>query len=122
MAIPPDPIQTLVPQTKLVVEAEVIEVLSTGPKPAAAAKPPPAGTTSTGKEVASQVVKLKVGKVLFGETKATELTVVKPLGAYALRAGNKGPFLLDGATPQPNILGRYGPDSYDLPTLQKAFK
>jgi hypothetical protein len=61
-----------------------------------------------------QVVELKVTGVLFGASVQPGATVkaVKPAGAYALRAGNKGPFLLTGSGDAVEILGRYGPDTY----------
>jgi hypothetical protein len=119
MAIPPEPIQEILPQAAWVLDAEVLEVLSTG------AAPPPVkaayGATSTGKKAPSQVVKLKVKRVLQGKAGTSELVVEKPEATYALRAGNKGPFLLDASTP-PKILGRHGPDNYDFPTVEKALK
>jgi hypothetical protein len=120
MAIPPEPIEEVLPQAELVVEAEVAEVLATGPiQPKVEA---PLGTTSTGKRVAKQTVRLKVTRVHKGDAGLKELVAEKPLGAYALKAGNKGPFLLDGAKPHPNILGRYGPDSWSLQRILDALK
>jgi hypothetical protein len=117
MAKPPEPIEEVMPKAAWVVEAEVKEVLSTGPTPP---KPPNAkpGSTSVGVQTASQTVKLAISNVLKGE-KATELVVEKPVGAYTLKAGNKGPFLIDGSK---MILGRYGPDSWNLERVKKAVK
>ena len=58
MAKPPEPIEDVIPQATWVVDAEVIEVLSTGPQPAKVEAKP--GATSTGQKTASQTVKLKV--------------------------------------------------------------
>lgn len=117
MAIPPEPLQEILPHAAWVVEAEVTEVLSVGePPPKVTA---PAGWTDTGQKVASQRVRLKVTRVLRGES-VQELVADKPVSAYGLRAGNKGPFLLDGTKPHPVILGRYGPDSYALARIQSA--
>ena len=118
MAIPPEPLQEILPQAASVIDAEVVEVLSNGPDP----KQPEArpGATSTGHLVASQVVKLKVKRVLKGQV-AGEVVVEKPEAGYALRAGNKGPFVLDGSK-QPRILGRYGPDSWSMSKLEEALK
>jgi hypothetical protein len=110
MAIPPDPIDEVLPQANAAVLAEVARVLEQAPlKPEAV--DPRASDVHT---VASrQVVELKVTGVLFGETKAgATVRAVKPAGAYALRAGNKGPFLLTGSGDAVEILGRYGPDTY----------
>jgi len=117
MALPPEPLLELLPHATWVVEAEVAEVLSTGPEvPKISA---PAGWTDTGQKVASQRVRLKVTRVLRGKD-VQELVVDKPLAAYALRAGNRGPFLLDGTQTYPVILGRYGPDSYALAKIEAA--
>lgn len=117
MAIPPEPLQELLPHATWVVEAEVAEVLSTGPEAPKVGAPP--GWTDTGQKVAAQRVRLKVTRVLRGQP-VQELVVDKPLASYALRAGNKGPFLLDGTQPHPVILGRYGPDSYALGKIEAA--
>ena len=118
MAIPPEPLAEVLPHATLVVEAEVVEVLSSGP---ATQQPDAApGTTSAGWLSPSQVVKLKVSRVLRGSANG-ELVAEKPEAGYALRAGNKGPFLLDGSA-QPKILGRYGPDSYALAKLEAALR
>ncbi len=116
MAIPPEPIEDVLPDAVLVIEAEVLEVLSTGPAtPKVQSRP---GMTSTGAKSPSQKVKLKVTKVLFG-VPLQELVVEKPEAGYALRVGNHGPFLVDKSNV---ILGRYGPDSYSLEHITKALK
>ncbi|MBL8922224.1 MAG: hypothetical protein JNJ54_25465 [Myxococcaceae bacterium] len=105
------------PNAAWVVEAEVKEVLSTGPTP----PPPPnakPGATSVGWKAASQTVKLTITNVLKGE-KAAELIVEKPVGSYSLKPGNKGPFLIDASK---TILGRYGPDSWNLDRVKGAMK
>jgi hypothetical protein len=117
MAKPPEPIEEVMPNAAWVVEAEVKEVLATGPTP----PPPPnakPGATSVGWKSASQTVKLKITNVLKGE-KATELVVEKPVGSYSLKPGNKGPFLIDASK---TILGRYGPDSWNLDRVKGAVK
>jgi hypothetical protein len=111
MAIPPDPIDEVLPQANAAVLAEVARVLEQAPNKTEAMDP----KASDVHTVASrQVVELKVTGVLFGETLKTGATVraVKPAGAYALRPGNKGPFLLTGTGDAVEILGRYGPDTY----------
>jgi hypothetical protein len=114
MAKPPEPIEDVIPNATWVVDAEVTEVLSTGPQPPKVEAKP--GATSTGQKTASQTVKLKVKRVLHGE-KVAELVVEKPEAQYALKAGNHGPFLIDSAK---TILGRYGPDSYSFERIEKA--
>ena len=114
MAKPPEPIEDVIPNAAWVVDAEVTEVLSTGPQPPKVdAKP---GATSTGQKTASQTVKLKIKRVLHGE-KIAEIVVEKPEAQYALKPGNHGPFLIDSTK---TILGRYGPDSYSFERIEKA--
>jgi hypothetical protein len=120
MAIPPEPIEEVLPKAVLVLDAEVKEVLSMGPAPKKVEAR--AGASDTGQKTASQVVKLAVKRVLKGKTDVKELVVEKPEGGYALRAGNHGPFLLDGTRPNPVILGRYGPDSYAFSKIEAALK
>jgi hypothetical protein len=120
MAIPPEPIEEVMPKAALVIEAEVAEVLSTGPlPPKIEAKP---GATSVGHKVPAQTVKLKVTKVHKGPASLKEVVVEKPVAGYTLKAGNKGPFLLDDGKPNPTILGRYGPDSWNLQRVVGALK
>jgi hypothetical protein len=118
MAKPPEPLEEVLPLAVWVVDAEVVEVLKTGPKPPSPELPPKAkkGITSLGVKNAAQTVKLKVKRVLRGDA-VKELVVEKPVGSYMLRAGNHGPFLVDRAK---GILGRYGPDSYSFAKLEAA--
>ncbi len=117
MAKPPEPIEDVMPNAAWVVEAEVKEVISTGPTPPEPTNAKP-GATSVGYKSASQTVKLSITNVLKGE-KATELVVEKPAGSYSLRPGNKGPFLIDKSK---TILGRYGPDSWHIDRVKGAMK
>jgi hypothetical protein len=63
-----------------------------------------------------------VTRVHKGPASLKELVAEKPLGSYALKAGNKGPFVLDATKPNPVILGRYGPDTWDLKNILDALK
>ena len=116
MAKPPEPIEEVIPNAAWVVDAEVTEVVSTGPQPPKVQAPP--GATSTGQKSASQTLKLKVNRVLRGEV-VKEITVEKPEAGYSLHPGNKGPFLIDASK---MILGRYGPDSYSWERVEQALK
>ena len=116
MALPPEPLEELIPQVAGLVVAEVVKVLS-GEKIPQPARGLPIGAAPP---LPEQRVRLKVTETVLGGASG-ELEAVKPPGAYVLVAGNKGPFLLDGSTP-PRILGRYGPDTYSLPTLKKALQ
>lgn len=120
MAKPPEPLQEILPRASLIVEAEVSAVISTGEAPPPVATPP--GYTSAGHQVASQQVELKVKRILKGELSddTKKLVVNKPLAAYALRKGNKGPFLLEAQGDSWQIISRYGPDSYSLQVIEQA--
>src|SRR6185503_6069045 len=120
MAKPPEPLSEVLPLAVWVVDAEVVEVISTAPQPP---EPPLQNkmkpeATSRGLKAPAQKVKLKVKRVLKGEA-VKELIVDKPPAGYALKAGNHGPFLIDKAK---TILGRYGPDSYNFGKLEAAIK
>ncbi len=123
MAIPPEPIRELLPRAALIIEAEVSEVLSTGPAPPLVEAPK--DFTSTPQEVASQKVALAVKRVLRGELPddaagSQSLTVTKPQGEYTLGAGNHGPFLLEQRTDEWVILGRWGPDNYRIEWVEES--
>lgn len=112
MAKPPEPIDEVLPGADAAVLAEVVKVISQDPQQ------PPSGdpnATSTPHQAARQVVELKVSKVLFGKVSGT-VQVTKPAGAYALRAGNKGPFVLL----KNEILGRFGPDTWPESAVVQA--
>ena len=119
MAIPPEPLADLLPAAQSVVMAHVVEVVTTDDAPAGPARA--VGAADVGTQVARQVVVLEIDEVLRGPASAGQrLTVIKPVAPYALRATNRGPFLLDDGAPQPTILGRYGPDSYPEARLRAA--
>jgi len=128
MAIPPDPIDTVLPGALAAVTASVARVVTQD-----AQAPLPKvkeGTTDAPGLAARQVVELDVEEVIFGAgglwPKAGQaIQAEKPAGDYALASGNRGPFLL--AEPRapggPHvILGRYGPDSYPEDLVRKAAK
>ena len=114
MALPPEPLQEILPHAVAVVEAVVIEITSTGVAPAG--PPQPKGATGGGGKAPSQVVKLRITRVLKGSLKG-EVTVTKPEAAYLLKAGNGGPFVLGEGNV---ILGRYGPDTWRVDALEAA--
>jgi hypothetical protein len=118
MAKPPEPLEEVLPLAVWVVDAEVVAVLKTGPRPPQPELPPRAkpGIADVGFRNAGQTVKLKVKRVLRGAA-VKELTVEKPVGGYMLKEGNHGPFLVDKAKV---ILGRYGPDTYSFEKLEAA--
>ena len=120
MALPPDPIEEVLPQADAAVIAEVARVVSTDPRKASPPSEP--GATSVPGESPRQVVELSVSEVLFGAVKAgSKIEVVKPAGAYLLSQGNKGPFLVKTAG-KAEILGRYGPDTYSRRYIEDTAK
>ena len=119
MAIPPEPLEELLPAAARIVDAEVVEVVSLGPEEP---KPPPhaRGASSVPVRSRSQVLALTVRRVLRGPPEPVRLLVQKPPGAYLARVGVRGIFLLDAGQPQPTILGRYGPDNYGPEEVEAA--
>lgn len=115
MALPPEPLEELLPRARTVVLAVVDRVETLGAVPpedrgrpldASADRPP-------------QRVHLRVVRTLLGRPGAA-VVALKPTAGYMLRAGNQGPFLLDGGSPEPGILGRHGPDTYRVDVLEAA--
>lgn len=124
MAIPPDPIDVVLPDATAAVIAEVARVLVQDPQQPLP-KPKKPGVTDKGGLVARQVVELKVKEPLFGGVKSGQsLEAEKPAGAYTLSAGNGGPFLLAPGKVAGKwvILGRYGPDTYPVELIKDRMK
>ena len=118
MALPPEFIDEVMPSADAAVMAEVAKVLEQSPQ-----KPSPdTQMTSAPDDAAQQVVELRVKSVVCGQVGDT-VKAIKPVGAYALREGNHGPFLLgkdkSGAV---QILGRYGPDTWPEAQVREAAK
>lgn len=122
MAIPPEPIEEVLPHAEAAVLGEIARVVLQDPQQPAPPHEP--GATSVPHEAARQVVELKVTEVIFGagnQVKAgATLEVEKPAGDYALRAGNHGPFLLKQDGKGIRIVGRYGPDTYSADAIRSA--
>lgn len=115
MAMPPEPLEELLPLTSLIVDAVVVEVTIEDK-----------ATSPDAALVPKQVVVLEVNRVVRGMLPSSSgakarLIVSKPASAYKLRVGVKGPWLLavDAKTGERTILGRYGPDSYTFDKLEK---
>ncbi len=118
MALPPEPIDEVLPGADAAVLAEVVNVLEQAPQ-----KPlNDTQASSTPDKAARQLVELKVKSVVFGKADGS-VKAIKPEGAYALRAGNHGPFLLGkDAAGAVQILGRYGPDTWPEGLVREAAK
>jgi hypothetical protein len=111
-ALPPLPLNTVLPHAHFAVVARVAAVLYQERKPPSPKRPP--GFAGPIPAEACQVVRLAVQRALLGNPPATVI-VVKPEAPYRLSTSRRvhaGTFLLDTATPYPGILGNYGPDPY----------
>ena len=108
-ALPPEPVQDLLPKAKYVLEASVARVLYQGDKPDRGGRKKLAGPIPPER---CQVVQLDVTRMIAGADPGASITVVKPLAPYVLKAGQStsgASFLVEGGDPYPIILGRYGP-------------
>lgn len=112
MALPPEPIEELLSQASLIVEATVSEIVATGALPQ---KRPEGGNNAP-----SQVLILEIKQTLKGSCEDTKLKVAKPEAGYYLQPGNKGAFLLNMESEKWHIIGRHGPDSYSLDEIKQA--
>ena len=127
MAIPPEPLQSVLFDAKAVVVGEVVSVDATGPAPDQRTDVKK-GTKDVGNKAPWQTVTLRVDGVLQSGkdgvvvNKGATIVVRKPEGAYVVDKGTVGPFLLGapGDDGVPPILGRYGPDSWRLELVEKA--
>jgi hypothetical protein len=117
MAKPPEPIDEVLPAAQSAVLATVTRIVEQSPQPALERSLETSRPTSAAK----QVVELQVTKVLFGAVESgAKVQVIKPEGAYALREGNTGPFLLGNTDAGVEILGRYGPDTWPEAAVKQA--
>ena len=117
-ALPPEPVQDLLPKAKYVLEASVARVLYQGDKPDRGGRKNVAGPIPPER---CQVVQLDVTRMIAGADPGASITVVKPLAPYVLKAGQSTSgtsFLVEGGDPYPIILGRYGP--YPSPDVEAA--
>lgn len=126
MAIPPEPIDSVLFDAKAVVTGEVVAVVAEGPALPRIEKKK--GMSDIGNKAAWQKLTLRIDDVLqagFDVKKGGTVDVVKPVAGYALSVGIKGDFLLgnpEGDEKAPVILGRYGPDSYRHDVVVEALK
>src|SRR5215831_2214545 len=117
-ALPPEPVEELLPQARFVVAANVGRVLYQGDKPEPDSRRNVAGALPPER---CQVVRLDVTRVITGDDPGSSVTVVKPLAPYLLEAGQNTAdlaFVVRAGDPFPIILGRYGP--YPIADVQAA--
>ena len=117
-ALPPEPVEDLLPKAKFIIEASVARVLYQGEKPERDTEANVGGPIPPHR---CQVVHLDVTRRVSGADPSASVTVVKPLAPYVLKAGQSTSgtaFLVAGGDPFPIILGRYGP--YPTPEVEAA--
>lgn len=124
MAMPPDPIDEVLPQADAAYVAEVTQILHQDEQEKVPELSDP-GDVDIPRDLPAQTVELRIAERLFGDLAGVgdTITVSKPAGEYVLRAGVQGPFLLarqDDNTPV--IIGLYGPDTYSLRVLKAAIQ
>ena len=116
MAKPPEPLEEIFPLTALIVDAEVVTLKQQDT------------FVEGSKELPAQVLVLKVNRVVRGalapdEAREQRIVVRKPRGAYIVRVGVKGPWLLAAQQDGERIvLGRYGPDSWTFEKIDAKLK
>lgn len=122
MAIPPEPIDEVLPEAECAVVAEITRVLSQGEQDVVPEVGEEDGIVDTPRVLPWQRIILHVKDVLFGDlaAKGDELEVLKPPGNYTLRADIEVPFLLAQDDEDIVIIGRYGPDTYSLNEIKAA--
>lgn len=118
MALPPEPIEEVLPSADAAVLATVSRIVEQAPQQ----QYERTLDTSLPNTAARQVVELTVTKVLFGSLAQSggTVSVIKPEGAYALREGNQGPFVLAKSDAGVEIVGRYGPDTWSEAAVKQA--
>ena len=117
-ALPPEPVEDVLPKAKYVLEASVARVLYQADKPDLGGRKNVVGPIPPER---CQVVQLGVTRMIAGADPGTSITVVKPVAPYVLKAGQSTSgtsFLVEGGDPFPIILGRYGP--YPSPDVEAA--
>jgi hypothetical protein len=123
MALPPEPLDTVLVDAKVVVFGEVVDVTATGP--ALPHREGKKGEKDLQNKAPWQAISLRVDRVLRGDVvKGATIAVLKPEGAYEVVVGTHGPFLLgsaDDAGVAP-VLGRYGPDTWRAEVVERAFQ
>lgn len=117
MALPPEPLDEVLPSATTIVVAEVVRVDDEGAWPPGDKGGPIDGAPPR----PAQRVQLKVTRTLrsAATTPKTDVEAHKPPANYALRIGTHGAFLLDDAGA---ILGRYGPDTWSVDEVDAAVR
>ncbi len=122
MALPPEPLATVKVDAVAACIGEVTAVVAVGP--ALPRREGKKGEKDLGNVSAWQEVVVRVDIGLLALVAGQTLTVLKPEGAYVVDVGTKGAFVLGapldvGAAPV--ILGRYGPDTWRVEDVVRAW-
>lgn len=112
MALPPEPLDEILPSATTIVVAEVVSVVDEGAWPPGDKNGPLDGAPPR----PAQRAQLKITRTLRGPSVDS---VHKPAANYALRIGTQGAFLLDERA---EILGRYGPDTWTVDEVEAAVR
>lgn len=122
MALPPEPLDELLPQATFGVVASIVRITKREPDPPAPDVDP--RLVDTPRTLPAQQLILSTKESLFGTQPEGNFEVLKPAGDYVLREGLEGHFLLANQDDNelPVILGRYGPDNYSEQALLAAIK
>lgn len=123
MALPPEPLDDVLPSATTIVVAEVVSVDDEGAWPPVdkggpidGAPPRPAQRVRL---KVTRTVKSGVGVPARHLDGGATMDAHKPPANYALRVGTRGAFLLDDAG---EILGRYGPDTWSVEEVEAAVR
>lgn len=113
LAKPPEPLEEVLPQTQLIVDAVVADATSV-----------PSSDRLPAQKLTLKVNRVVRGKLAMNAKGDTTIVVVKPAGAYTVKAGVKGPWLLhvDEKTGEMTVLGRYGPDTWTFEKIDQKLK
>lgn len=117
MARPPEPLSVLLPYADMVFDGEVAAIEEE--RDDAPAIDAPVGHVDVGRLGGSQMVRLRVERMLRGEP-ADVLTAEKPIAPYVLWKGARGPFLLAHRDGRWVIIGRYGPLLREVAEVEAA--
>ncbi len=116
MALPPEPLDDVLPSATTIVVAEVVSVNDEGAWPPGDKNAPLDGAPPR----PAQRVQLKVTRTLRSPSSGNAtIDAHKPPANYALRVGTHGAFLLDDHA---EILGRYGPDTWSVDEVEAAVR
>ena len=117
MALPPEPLASVLPAAGRVLVGVVVAVDDVDPWPAATHGPPDSAPPCP-----AQRATVRVLNVLRGDADRSDVVVVKPAAPYMLAVDVGGAFVLNTATTPPTILGRYGPDSWAVDDVEAAIR